>query len=160
MIRNWNSPGPTMPEVYHNLYLNTDSTVVWNDPTFIPDLVSICLGTNDFSDGDGSYQRAALDSATFVNRYIQFVKYIRNQYPQAQICCLTSPAISGEKGFKLRNYLSAVIQYLQKNETDEKVSLFVFSRNYSSGCTGHPDKEEHQMMTEELLPFFKKVMDW
>ena len=78
MFRNWNSPGPTMPEVYQNLYLNTDSTVVWNAQTYIPDLISICLGTNDFSDGDGSYERTDLDSATFVNRYIQFVKFIRN----------------------------------------------------------------------------------
>jgi hypothetical protein len=95
-----------------------------------------------------------------VNRYIQFVKYIRNRYPLAQICCLTSPAISADKGIKLKNYLSAVIQYLQKNETDEKVSLFIFSRSYSSGCTGHPDKEEHRIMAEELLPFFKKMMGW
>jgi lysophospholipase L1-like esterase len=160
MTRNWNSPGPAMPEVYQNLYLNTDSTIAWNAGTYIPDLISICLGTNDFSDGDGSYQRAALDSVQFVNRYFQFVKYIRSRSPQAQICCLTSPAISGEKGIKLKNYLSAVIQHLQKTEKNEKVSLFVFSRNYSSGCTGHPDKEEHQMMAEELLPFFKKVMGW
>jgi len=160
MIRNWNSPGPTMPEVYQNLYLNTDSTVEWNAQSYIPDLISICLGTNDFSNGDGSYERTVLDSASFVNRYIQFVKNIRNRYPQAQICCLTSPTVTGEKGIKLRNYLSAVIQYLQKNEKDEKVSLFIFSRSYSSGCTGHPDKEEHQMMAEDLLPFFKIVMDW
>ncbi|HEX9973815.1 MAG TPA: acetyl xylan esterase, partial [bacterium] len=47
MIRNWNSPGPTMPEVYQNLYLNTDSTAAWNARAYLPDLISICLGTND-----------------------------------------------------------------------------------------------------------------
>lgn len=112
MTRNWNSHGPTMPDVYQNLYLNIDSTVTWNAQTYIPDLISICLGTNDFSDGDGSYQRVALDSAKFVNCYIQFVRFIRNRYPKAQICCLSSPTVTGEKGIKLRNYLSAVIEYL------------------------------------------------
>ena len=160
MIRNWNSPGPTMPEVYQNLYLNTDSTVEWNAQSYIPDLISICLGTNDFSDGDGSYKRTVLDSASFVNRYIQFVKDIRNKYPETQICCLSSPTVNGEKGMKLRSYLSAVIEYMQKNEQDGRISMFVFSGSYSSGCTSHPDKEDHQMMAAELLPYFKKVMGW
>lgn len=29
VYRNWNSDGPTMPDVYKNTYLNTDTTKVW-----------------------------------------------------------------------------------------------------------------------------------
>ncbi len=160
IARNWNSAGPTMPEVYQNLYLNSDSTVEWQATRYIPDLVSICLGTNDFSAGDGSSERAALDSAVFVNRYLRLVKIIRQRYPSAQICCLTSPAISTENGIQLRKYLTAIIQHLQNMEQEKKISLFVFSRNYSSGCTGHPDQAEQESMAAELLPFYKRVMDW
>lgn len=158
--RNWNSPGPTMPEVYPNLYLNTDSIVTWAAERYVPDLISICLGTNDFSDGDGSYQRADLDSATFVRGYIQFVQSIRDRYPDAPICCVSSPAISRQKAVRLNNYLSAVVQHFKKRQAAEKISLFIFSRTYSGGCSGHPNRPEHQQMAEELLPYYRQVMGW
>lgn len=160
ICRNWNSPGPTMPDVYQNLYLNKDSSFAWNDSTFIPDLISICLGTNDFSDGDGSYQRAELDSATFVNSYIQFIQMIRKRYPKARICCLSSPAIAPEKGRKLCSYLTAIAQHFHDSMNNDKIHLFFFSRPYGKGCTGHPDRKEHQMMAEELLPFYRQVVGW
>lgn len=160
ICRNWNSPGPTMPEVYQNLYLNTDSSIAWSASTFIPDLISICLGTNDFSDGDGSYQRAELDSATFVNSYSQFIQMIRKRYPKARICCLSSPAIAPEKEMKLRKYLMAIAKQLHEIRRDEQIHVFFFSRSYGKGCTGHPNREEHQMMAEELLPFYRQVMGW
>ncbi len=158
--RNWNSEGPTMPEVYEHTYLDKNSSLLWNAKTYIPDLISICLGTNDFSDGDGSYNRKELDSARFVSAYMGFVKRIRERYPQAQICLLTSPVFSGDKERKLFNYLSAVKQHMQAVEHDNKIHLFTFSKAYSSGCTGHPNKEEHQTMAEELVPFYKRVMGW
>lgn len=53
MYRNWNGVGPVMPEVYSDLYLNAEGKKLYDSKSFNPDLVSICLGTNDFSDGDG-----------------------------------------------------------------------------------------------------------
>ncbi len=160
MIRNWNSPGPTMPDVYENTFLNTDSTSKWNAQKYVPDLVSICLGTNDFSDGDGSYERGELDSAEFVAEYIRFVKRIRNRYPNAQICCLSSPMLSGKKSAQLQKNLSQVIQHMREVENDSKVHMFAFPHVSVSGCSGHPDEKEHRKIAKELLPFFKKVMDW
>jgi len=160
MTRNWNSPGPTMPEVYENTYLNTDSNSIWDPASFVPDLVCICLGTNDFSDGDGSYKRDELDSDKFVVDYIAFVKRIRNRYPDAQICLLSSPMLSGQKSEQLQKNLSSVLQHMKEVENDEKVHTFVFSRSYINGCSTHPDKEDHEKMADELLPFFKQVMGW
>jgi lysophospholipase L1-like esterase len=160
MTRNWNSPGPTMPEVYENLYLNTDSNSIWDAGTFVPDLVSICLGTNDFSDGDGSYERNELDSDKFVADYIRFVKRIRNRYPDTQICLLSSPMLSGQKDEQLQKNLSLVLQHFKEAENDDKVHKFFFSRPYINGCSTHPDKDDHEKMAEKLSPFFKKVMNW
>lgn len=160
VTRNWNSTGPTMPEVYEHTYLNEDSAHLWDARNFVPDLVSICLGTNDFSDGDGSYQRADLDSEQFVTDYIRFVRRVRERYPGAQICCLTSPMLSGRKSEQLQKNLSSVLQYMQDVENDDRVHLFVFSGMKASGCSSHPDEREHRQMAEELLPFFKQVMNW
>jgi lysophospholipase L1-like esterase len=160
ITRYWNSPGPTMSEVYYKTYLNKDSSFLWDAGKYIPDLVSICLGTNDFSDGDGSYERPELDSAEFVNDYISFIETIRNNYSNAQICCLTSPMLEGEKNIRMQNYLKAVISYMKEVENDEMIHMFCFSQSYINGCSYHPGEEDHKKMAEELIPFFKNVMNW
>lgn len=160
VTRNWNSPGPTMPQVYEYTYLNADSALLWDPQNFMPDVISICLGTNDFSDGDGSYNRGELDSVQFVADYIRFVKRIRNRYPHSQICVLSSPMLSGQKSEQLQKNLSSVLQHIRDVENDNMVHLFIFPRVSASGCSGHPDEREHRRMAEELLPFYKKVMDW
>ncbi len=161
IYRNWNSPGPAMPEVYENMYLNTDSTKKWNFPSYIPDLVSICLGTNDFSDGDGSYDRQPFDSAQYVNSYIQFVKTIYSHYPETQVCLLTSPMVSGEKAAKFENCLTAVKNYFAENEpAKKKIATYFFKDMPPHGCDSHPDKEDHKKMAEFLVPFYKEVMRW
>jgi len=158
--RNWNNEGPTIPQVYDHLYLDVNSKIEWNAQTYVPDVVSICLGTNDFSDGDGSYDRKKLDSAKFVNAYTGFVRHIRERYPNAPICLLNSPAISRENNEKLSQYLSAVIEQMYKLYQDNNFYKFEFPHNYSGGCDGHPNMEEHQKMSDELVVFFKKVMNW
>jgi lysophospholipase L1-like esterase len=160
ITRYWNSPGPTMPETYNKIYLNKDSASLWNPGNFMPDLVSVCLGTNDFSDGDGSYDRPPLDSAEFVKAYISFLETIRSKYPDAQICCLSSPMLDGRKNVLMHNYLSAVIKYMKEIRKDKMIHMFEFSRPYTNGCSYHPDKEDHKKMAEELFPFFKNVMNW
>ena len=160
ITRFWNSPGPTMPEVYNKTYLQKDSSSLWETGKYIPDMVSICLGTNDFSDGDSSYDRSELDSAEFVNAYISFIGTVRNNYPNAQICCLTSPMLDGEKSIRMHNYLSAVKSYIKEVNGDNMVHMFNFSQPYTNGCSYHPDNEDHIKMAEELIPFFKDVMNW
>jgi lysophospholipase L1-like esterase len=159
MTRNWNSPGPTMPQVYGNLYLNTDSTVKWDQDRYVADLITIALGTNDFSEGDGSYDRGRLDSTQFVNDYINFIKYIRQRNHQASIYCLSSPAVSPESSTLLVKYLTAIVKHMKEIEKDQKIYQYNFSTSYNKGCNGHPDKNEHELMAAELLPYLKKIMN-
>jgi lysophospholipase L1-like esterase len=160
MLRNWNNEGPAFPKVYDQLYLDPTSKLMWDAQNYVPDLISICLGTNDFSDGDGSYDRKKLDSAKFVNAYVLFVKHLRDRYPKVPICLLNSPAISKENNVKLSAYLSEVIRYMKDIEHDDNLYQFAYAHNYSGGCGGHPNAAEHQKMSDELLPFFRKVMNW
>jgi len=160
LTRNWNSERPVMPQVYRNTYLNTDSTVIWPAAAFVPDLIAICLGTNDFSAGDGSYKRASLDSAQFVGEYIRFIKMLRGRYPDAQLVCLSSPALEAAKNARLMVYLQAVVEYIRGEQKDARIARFSFSRTYNKGCSGHPDREDHEQMAEELTPFFKNLMGW
>lgn len=160
MHRNWNSPGPVMPDIYQGVYMDyQDSTSQWNFDRYKPDLVVIALGTNDFSEGDGETPRKELDGDAFVNDYTQFAERVRGRYPNAQFLLLNSPVFESGKKRKLESYLERVIQN-RKADGDSSLSLYTFAGRYTEGCDGHPGKRGHQQMADSLEPVIRKMMGW
>lgn len=159
MYRNWNSEGPTMPQVYEKVDFQNSNQQLWNFKSFTPQVVSIALGTNDFSNGDGKKERLPFDSVNFVNNYVQFVQLVKSKYPKARIALLSSPMINGANRTLLQNCLNGV-----KNQVDalnpraKPVDLFFFQPMQARGCTGHPNVEDHAILAKELEPFFKKLL--
>jgi hypothetical protein len=158
IYRNWNTDGPTMPMVYENLYLNTDSTHRWDFSRFTPDIVSVCLGTNDFSDGDGVHERLPFDADRFTYTYIKFVETIYSHYPNVQIALLSSPMLSGEKDALLKACLQKVKSHFDAIAS-KPIVLFYFEGVTPHGCDYHPDMNDQQQMAEQLYPFFKDLID-
>ena len=159
IYRNWNSDGPTMPQVYDNTDFQQQSSHPWNFNLYDPKVVSIALGTNDYSNGDGKRKRLPFDSAIFVSNYIKFVQLVKSKYPKTQIALLSSPMINGDRRITLQNCLTAVkrnIDQLYKN--DKPVALYFFKPMQARGCSGHPSVEDHAILGKELIPFFKKLL--
>lgn len=158
MYRNWNDENieePIMPQVYENLYLNLDSSKKY-DFKYNPDIVSICLGTNDLSDGDGIKPRLDFNKLKFINNYINFVENIYKYYPTTKIALLNSPMVDGEKGEILLECLKEVKNKFSKNHS---ISIFEFNNITPNGCMSHPDIENHVKMAEQLVPFFKNLLN-
>jgi hypothetical protein len=165
IYRNWNSDRPTMPQVYENADLRESSADPegrprrWDFDSYHPRIVSIALGTNDFSNGDGHRPRLPFDSAVFVSAYIKFVQLVKSKYPEAQIALLSSPMIRGDNRTLLQNCLTAV-----RNKIDalypsgKQVALYFFQPMKAGGCAGHPSIEDHGIIAKELAPFFKKLL--
>lgn len=159
VYRNWNSDAPTMPQVYEKTGLDSNDSRQWNFKKYRPDVVSIALGTNDFSRGDGKRQRLPFDSAEFVNHYINFVKVVKSKYPAAQIALLSSPMVHGADRELLQNCLTAVKHAIDSAYPgDKQVALFFFDVMQAHGCAGHPNVEEHAILAKELIPFFRKLL--
>ncbi|OQP60988.1 hypothetical protein A3860_04495 [Niastella vici] len=159
IYRNWNSDGPTMPQVYENTGFQLQDQQRWNFSTYTPQIVSIALGTNDFSDGDGVTPRKPFDSTTFVQQYIQFVQLVKTKYPAAQIALLSSAMLHDRKRSLLQNCLSAVKEKVDSlNPAAKPVALYFFEPMQAKGCTGHPSIEDHAILASELIPFFKKLL--
>ncbi|HEV7992181.1 MAG TPA: GDSL-type esterase/lipase family protein [Gemmatimonadaceae bacterium] len=160
MVRNWNSPGPVMPNVYHGVFMEyADSATHWDFRQYTPDLVVVALGTNDFSDGDGKTPRAALDGEKFVRDYTQFVAGMRSRYPAARMLLLTSPMLDSAKNETLAGYLQRVI-VARAAAGDTVITRFAFKGRYTSGCDGHPDLAEQLRMADELEPEVRARMGW
>lgn len=159
IYRNWNSDGPTMPQVYEKVDFQDKNTRLWDFSRYNPRVVSIALGTNDFSNGDGKRPRLPFDSAVFTGRYIEFVKTVKAQYPQARIALLSSPMVQGERNALLQNILGTVKKTIDAQyPADGPVALYFFKPMQTRGCTGHPSVEDHGLMAAELVPFFRELL--
>ena len=159
IYRNWNSDGPAMPQVYENRYLDTDSTRRWDFTGFVPDIVSIALGTNDFSDGDGTRERKPFDPETYVNTYIAFVEKIYSHYPNTQIALLTSPMVSGEKEMIFFDCLNKVKTHFDEIGGHKSIAIYRFQGIEPHGCSYHPDIDDHAKMAEAVIPFFQQLLN-
>lgn len=135
----------TMPEVFDRMDPRGNQGD-WDFSRYQPDVVTVCLGQND----------GIQDSATFCGAYVRFVGHLRRVYPSAQIVLLTSPM--GDAGLTsvLERYIGGVIGGCG----DAKVSSFFFSRQWTSGCAGHPDIREQLEIARELTEYLRTLMRW
>ena len=161
MYRNWNDEHqdePIIPDVYENLYLNKNTSKPYNF-TFQPDLVSICLGTNDLSDGDGTKPRLPFNEEKYVSNYIEFIKTVYKHAPNTRIVLLNSPMVSGDRNVTLVNCLKKVIKAFENDKAHQLIALFEFQPMTPNGCGTHPDIADDKIMADELLPTFKKLLN-
>ncbi|WP_084647703.1 SGNH/GDSL hydrolase family protein [Gelidibacter mesophilus] len=160
MYRNWNDEHleePVMPQVYGNLYLNTDMSKPY-DYSFHPDITTICLGTNDLSEGDGLKPRLPFNPEEYTEHYIRFIETIYAHSPDTKIILLNSPMIQGDKNETLVVCLKKVQTYF-KTDKNKEITLFEFDHLYVNGCNYHPSTEENNMMAEQLLPTFNTLLN-
>lgn len=161
MYRNWNDEHKdeaTIPDVYENLYLNKDNSKPYNF-AFQPDLVSICLGTNDLSDGDGKKDRLPFNEEKYVSNYIAFIKTVYKHAPRARIVLLNSPMVSGDRNVVLVRCLKKVIEAFEHDTQHKTIALFEFQSMKPNGCGFHPDIADDKIMADQLIPYFKKLLD-
>ena len=159
IYRTWNTPVPYMQQLYEKTDFLLTSVRNWNFKTYNPRVVSIALGTNDFSDGDGRTPRLPFDSVVFVNNYIRFIDLVKSKYKTARIALLSSPMLNGNKRMKLQNCLTTIKKVIDKKyPSDKPVALFFFMPMNARGCGGHPSVEDHEILAKELAPFFKRLI--
>ncbi len=161
MYRNWNDEHidePIMPEVYENLHLNKDNSKRY-DFSFQPDVVSICLGTNDMSEGDHIKPRLPFNEDKYVSNYIHFIKTVYSHSPKTRIVLLNSPMVTGDKNDTFIKCLKRVIQSFDSDKIHKPIALFEFKPMIAHGCGGHPDVNDQKIMAEQMNSFFKKLLN-
>jgi hypothetical protein len=67
--------------------------------------------------------------------------------------------INGERRTLLQNCLAAVKENIDAlYPADQKLALYFFKPMQARGCTGHPNVEDHAILAEELVPFFRSLL--
>ncbi|HXB09297.1 MAG TPA: GDSL-type esterase/lipase family protein, partial [Puia sp.] len=158
IYRTWNREGPSMPQVYEKADFDERGSRLWSFGSYRPRVVSIALGTNDLSHGDGKTPRAPFDSARFVGAYVQFVKLVKTKYPSARIALLSSPMVRGSERELLQRCLTAVKGAVDAQYPGGRVETFFFEPMVPRGCGGHPSVEDHAILAAQLEPFFRRLI--
>lgn len=160
IYRNWNSDGPTVPQQYESAYLTLDSTQQWNFKSWQPDIVTVALGTNDMSPGDGNKPRESFDSSRFISTYVEFMKTLSFHYPEARVILLNSPMMNGGRAEMLMRCLQRVRMLCQEEKIMKfPMVIFEFREMRATGCTGHPLIPEHEQMASQLTTFLSLIIE-
>ncbi|TEB42069.1 GDSL family lipase [Flavobacterium circumlabens] len=162
MYRNWNDENKEegiMPDLYGNLYLTKDPSKPKYDFAFQPDVISIALGTNDFSGGDGKKERLPFNAQKYISNYIDFIKMLYTHNPKAQIVITNSPMVGGEKGVVFEDCLNKIKDAFKEDKTHKPIVIFKFKPMTPKGCSGHPDVADQKVMADAYAPFLKKLLN-
>ncbi|RKR11408.1 GDSL-like lipase/acylhydrolase family protein [Flavobacterium sp. 90] len=162
MYRNWNDENKDeaiMPDVYENLYLTKDPSKPKYDFAFQPNIISIALGTNDFSGGDGKKERLSFNQEKYVSNYINFIKMLYKHNPNAQIVITNSPMVGGDRAIVFEDCLNKVKAAFANDKSHKEILIFKFKSMTPKGCLGHPDVADHKVLADEYAPFLKKLLN-
>ncbi len=122
----------------------------WNFNNFLPDVVFIALGENDFS--TIPYPKEEL----YFTKYKEFVSLIRKNYPKSKIvmiCTISSREI-------YRNTLSRIHKRLLNEFNNLYYFEFPSLQNNELGCDSHPNYLANKRFADELYKFGKVNNLW
>ncbi len=154
-----------LPAVYDLLYLELQQgSPAWDPQQFVPDVVVIALGTNDFSPGDSP--RPAMTVPEFAAAYMTFVAKLRGYWPEAHIFAVSSPMLGDGYPTPNDHYLTdqraaiASVETQSQANGDLKVHKFETTKLYGEGCGTHPSAAQHAAMAAELSTFIQTTVGW
>jgi lysophospholipase L1-like esterase len=151
------------PTLYDRIYPN-EGWPLWDFSQFIPHIIVINLGNNDFNVLDESKLPTPPPPEEFKAAYAAFVQRLRGYYPEAKIICSIGPMMNDnfpsgrEHWTKMQEYVSDMVKSVHA-EGDTNVYYFAYKPVASDpyGDDWHPTAEVHQQMARELEAFLRKI---
>eukprot|EP01120_Amphizonella_sp_Union-15-10_P011252 TRINITY_DN4723_c0_g1_i1.p1 TRINITY_DN4723_c0_g1~~TRINITY_DN4723_c0_g1_i1.p1 ORF type:complete len:345 (+),score=53.77 TRINITY_DN4723_c0_g1_i1:55-1089(+) len=151
MVRNYGDKNITSETPFPALFpyiLPTDRTTNWQYSKWVPQVVIINLGTNDYS------TEPYPPEDIFVRGYLNFINLLRSVYnPVPKFFLVCGPMEGNPSCGYVKNAA------LQSRETYvDLMGILQFPEDY--GCDYHPSVGGHQKMANKTLPIIKSVMGW
>jgi lysophospholipase L1-like esterase len=132
----------------------------WESRAWVPDVVVINLGTNDFSirdPGQGSFDAA----------YVGLLDKVRARYGNAQVFCALGPMLAdtyppGALNLtRARAYITAAVEAM-RSKGDTRVTFLEFPAQepMTAGCGFHPNLATHRLMADQLAAAIRSKLGW
>jgi lysophospholipase L1-like esterase len=144
----------TMPEVYDRAIAD-DPSSAW-DHSFVPEVIVVNLGTNDFAGGKGD------PGPAFRDAYEIFLAHLRALHAEASIVVASSPMLSGTNRLLARDYIDQAI--VGRHEAgDRKITLLDLGEQDPAdglGCGYHPSVATQAKMAAKLVNHLRITLGW
>ncbi|MBN1653087.1 MAG: hypothetical protein JXA30_04855 [Deltaproteobacteria bacterium] len=152
----------TVPEMYLDALPDNLSAAPWDVSRFVPDIVVINLGTNDFSP---ELETAEINAATkeFEMSYLEFAETLRSYYSEATFVLAVGPMLSDSypPGYQalsnVTDSLEAVIAARKAVGDDGFYLLEIPEQLAPYGEDWHPTVTTHEAMAERLVDFIDRL---
>ncbi|WP_052480982.1 SGNH/GDSL hydrolase family protein [Gilvimarinus agarilyticus] len=151
LTRSWNgrTDEAQAPQFFYQAIADSEAPAA-DLTAFVPDVILISLGTNDFSLGIGPLP----EREHFVSTYVDFTQRLLALYPDAEIA-LTEGAIVNDNADPerpqktvLREYIAATVEQLGSPRVRQVLSQY----HPGDKCDAHPTGAQHRAMAHELQP--------
>lgn len=157
LIRSWNgNPQDLQAPEFFDLAIPEAGQPRADLTQFMPDVILISLGTNDFNLGLGELP----EEDEFVDAYTAFVRRLLNTYPKA-IIALTEGSIVNDRADPERPQKTRLNRYIA--QTLARVAsprVYQLASPYFPGdeCDAHPTGEQHRAMADYLWRQLKPLI--
>lgn len=153
----------TLPLLY-DYTLPDQTALTWDHTRYIPDVIVINLGTNDFAAEAGGL--ATVNETTFKTTYVNFVNKLRGYYPSAKIVCSVGVMQSdwypsGKQHWtRIQSYVSSLVTQIN---TAGDANVFYYKMEPQAEPYGedwHPSAATHQAMATAMTNYIKTITGW
>ncbi len=131
----------TIPDAAH--------PVSWDAKRYVADVILVAIGTNDFSAGIPKREE-------YIAAYVKLLLTLLSDYPQAQIAVTEGAILNGKNKEAMIGFLAESVHRLQNPRIHQLASQYYPGDERD----GHPSKEQHRMMANDLIVQFKTMMNW
>jgi lysophospholipase L1-like esterase len=160
LIRDWRGKSDVLnaPQFFDLAIPEETAPPSWDHAAYVPDVVVVSLGTNDFNLAIGPLP----EREAFVGAYVSFVRAVRARYPQAFVI-LTEGAIVSDEADPARPQRTVLREYLGETVRrlgDARVRAVESPHYTGDGCDAHPTHEQHAAMARDLEPLIREIVGW
>lgn len=167
LVRNIFRPDPdTMPIIYGRAN-PVDVSSVFDFTKFVPDVIVVMLGGNDFAIGQG-FDNGPTPAAEFAQATADFVATLRSHAPLAHIFLALSPSVSDDAplGNQSRTSVKGSFETVavQKAAAGDKrvysLAPPVAAPSELTACNGHGTAAYHDRVAQQLAVAIKAKTGW
>ncbi|MFH1197606.1 MAG: T9SS type A sorting domain-containing protein [bacterium] len=144
-----------IPSKFDRSLLYSSASPKWDFSLWIPNVVVITLGLNDYS-GFGGWSGGVADdeSALFRERYHEFIQVIRDYYPGVKILAVAAHV----------DWIQTNVQQVvnDENAAGNNDVFYQFFPYYDGGYVnnGHPNVETHYKIADRLISAIDGMNPW
>jgi lysophospholipase L1-like esterase len=143
-----------MPDRYLQVF-DMQKEPLWNFSSWIPDIVVINLGTNDFS------TEPHPDETIFNRAYLNLIRTIRSHYDSVPVFCLVGPMTDEPCYSYVKKMVEANRTFLNDpNVYFIGIPTYLMIPEEDLGASWHPNASGQRKMANMIIPVIASVMDW